>query len=292
MEGSDLSPTYLSTDATAEPVDSEPYTPFQADPTTLPYDSDIIDPSLLTSTSSSALISPQHISPANYLQVSGYSFAPDADVFFDCGCTTLHVPSPADPFLLPIRPRGFSLHANTLRLDFECVLSALLRNCLHLGIPKSQFCADEAESLFYRPVSASLEDTYPVDHEAERLVESTLTLFRTVKHDLRPLSSQITESHHPYIDVLPFRDLRENLVAMQGQIDEDELLHDWFNQATCWGGAKGSRGEGMPWDGRNWEVTDDFLRKWRAVIGGDEGELARGSRWWRDMRGDRIEEVL
>lgn len=124
------------------------------------------------------------------------------------------------------------------------------------------------------------------------MVNNTLTLFRTVKHDLRPLSSQITDSHHPYIDVLPFRDLRENLVAMQGQMDEDEFLHDWFNQATCWGGIKGSKGEGMPWEGRNWEVSEDFLRKWELVIGGDEGDLARSSRWWRQMRGGVAEEVM
>lgn len=163
---------------------------------------------------------------------------------------------------------------------------------MHLGIPKSQFCADESESLFYRPLPSSEEDEDGIEDEASKLVDNTMTLFRTVKHDLRPLSAQITESHHPYIDVLPFRDLRENLVAMQGQIDEDEFLHDWFNQSTCWGGAKGSSGGGMPWEGRNWEVSEDFLRKWEVVTGGDDGELTRGSRWWRQMRGERIEETL
>lgn len=255
---------------------------------------DLIDPSLLSlpSTSQDLIASSQHISPANFLHLATYMLPEDSNVFFDCGCSTLHVPAPASPFLLPVRPRSFSMHANTLRLDFECTLSALLRNCLHLGISKSQFCADESESLFYRPLIQAPEDAEGIENEARDLVDNTLALFRTVKHDLRPLGSQVKESHHPYIDVLPFADLRANLVAMQARIDEDEFLHDWFNQAKCWGGAKGSRGGGMPWEGRNWEVTEDFLRKWAVVTGGDEGELARGSRWWRAVRGERVEEVL
>lgn len=257
---------------------------------------DLIDPSLLHvhSSSPSSPSFSQHISPANFLQVSGFSFLPDTDVFFDCGCSTLHIPAPASPFLLPSRPRAFSLHANTLRLEVECTLSALLKNCLHLGIPKGQFCADESVSLFYRPLlpPVSEADGGSLDNEASKLVSNTLALFRTVKHDLRPSTSQITESHHPYIDVLPFRDLRDNLVVMQGRIDEDEFLHDWLNQATCWGGIRGSRGSGTPWDGRSWEVSEDFLSKWEVITGGSEGELARGSRWWRATRGETVEEVM
>lgn len=138
----------------------------------------------------------------------------------------------------------------------------------------------------------------------------------TLKYDLRPTENQIVKHHHPYIDVLPWRDLRENLMRAaegsgsgpsggdgegsngEGAIDEDEFLHDFFNHATCWGGVAGGAGTGSPWNGRSWEVTETFLAKWAGVVGGDDGELARQSRWWRDFRGEgggdegRVSEVF
>lgn len=212
-------------------------------------------------------------------------------LYFDCGCSSLHIRMPSSPFLLPIRP--INLYINTLRVDVECTLDALLRNCLHLGIPKSLFCSDDSESLFYRPLVTAPDPSEYIPNEAAQLVASTRSMFRSLKYDLRPLDSQIVSSHHPYIDVLPFRDLRENLIRLSTEevIDEDEFLHDFFNHVRCWGGVKGSQGGGTPWEGRSWEASEMFLRKWAVAVGGDDGELTRQSRWWRTMRGERVEEV-
>ena len=217
-----------------------------------------------------------------WLSPSNASPSTSPEIYFDCGCASLHIRMPPSLFLLPPRPP--SPYVNNLRLDIWCVLAACFENCLHLGIPKTAFCADESESNFYRRGEE--------EAESAQLVASMRAMSRTVKYDLRPLDVQITHSHHPYIDILPFRDLRKNLIHMMDQIDEDEFLHDFFNHATCWGGAAGSGGQGMPWDSRNWEASEEFLRKWAAVVGGDEGELTRQSRWWQAMRGERVEEVM
>jgi hypothetical protein len=244
---------------------------------------DFIDPSLLMDGSSSATLDvpPFHLSATDLtptlIQDDGYT----------CKCQLLNPPpQPMANFHPP------SVCLNYLRLDVFCALAALLQNCLHLNIPKSMFCADESDSLFYRPISppASHSNSGPPSPDSEQAVilRNAHTLYRDLKPDLRPLTSQIVVAHHPYIDALPFPSVRHALIQHQGLIDEDEFLHDFFYNAICWGGAKGSRGGGMPWEGRNWELSEYFLSKWKDVVGDDDGEAVRSSRWWRRMRGDPL----
>ncbi|KPM43524.1 hypothetical protein AK830_g3037 [Neonectria ditissima] len=202
-------------------------------------------------------------------------------IFFNCGCPSLHIPAHPTSVLLPVIPDP---HMNTLRIEIMCSLAALLENCLQVGITQRMFCSDDAVSPFYRP---------QIDAPAERatLVASVQSGFRALKFDLRPTRNQIITNHHPFLDVIPFNEVRDNLISCADEIDEDEFFHDSLNHLTCWGSVKGAH-TGSPWDSRSWEASEEFLQKWWLIVGGEDGELTRQSRWWRSLRGERVTELL
>jgi hypothetical protein len=90
--------------------------------------------------------------------------------------------------------------------------------------------------------------------------------------------------HGLYIDCLPFKDFRENLLALRSVepkiFDENDFIQDLDvrDAFRCWGPT--------PWEDRSWEVQPWFLRKWWMIIGGEDGEMATSSRWWRRFRGE------
>ncbi|KAI3318255.1 hypothetical protein HD806DRAFT_526413 [Xylariaceae sp. AK1471] len=176
-------------------------------------------------------------------------------------------------------------YANALRLERLCTVEAMRRNCMMLGITDEMWCLADSVSPFFR---RNTHDSSANDN----LVRSVQGIFQTLKPDLRPCSKQITVGHHPYIDILPFPSVRTNLIKSIGSIDEDEFFHDSLSGLICWGGAGVGRrdrsgvGTGTPWDIRSWEAREWFIQKWWFIVGGEEGELTRQSRWWRALRGE------
>ncbi|KAH8737752.1 hypothetical protein BGZ61DRAFT_438936 [Ilyonectria robusta] len=201
-------------------------------------------------------------------------------VFFNCGCPILHIGVHLSSVLLPVIP---DLRMNTLRIDIMCSLGALLENCLQVGITQRMYCAEDSVSPFYRP---------QIEDPAERadFVESVQRGFRGLHFDLRPTRKQIVTNHHPFLDAIPFTDIRDNLIAYADEIDEDEFFHDSLNHMTCWGSVKGAH-TGSPWDSRSWEASELFLQRWELIVGGEDGQLTRQSRWWRSLRGERVTEI-
>lgn len=142
------------------------------------------------------------------------------------------------------------------------------------------------------------------DKQAEEArVRTVQSIFKTLKPDLRPIKEQITHIHHPVIDCLPFPTLRRNILLSlaNNTFDEDEMCEDLLVGLICWGRAGGgavsrrdlntSTGKapansGTPWDSRSWQAKPWFLRKYWVLLGGEEGELARQSEWWRNVRGE------
>ncbi|KAK2679557.1 hypothetical protein RAB80_004738 [Fusarium oxysporum f. sp. vasinfectum] len=177
-------------------------------------------------------------------------------LFFNCGCPTLHIPNHSREVLLPVIPDPYK---NNLQIDIICIISAMLENW-HTRI-----------RILILKLSSHLSSVDP----------------RTLHFDLRPTRKQVVVNHHPFIDVIPFKDIRDNIIEKMNDMDEDEFFHDSLNHLTCWGGIAGAH-TGTPWDSRSWEATEEFILKWSDIVGGDEGELARNSRWWRSHRGERI----
>lgn len=103
---------------------------------------------------------------------------------------------------------------------------------------------------------------------------------------LRPTQFQRRIPHHPWLDFFPFPNMRDNVIALQDFIDDDDLCHDlmafWDTRNTgasmlVWG---------QPWEPENWEVTPTFLQKWGYLLGGCEGLIMSTNRW-RAKRGEK-----
>jgi len=179
-------------------------------------------------------------------------------------------------------------YANHLRLHTLTLVQACLFNAAHLGIHNLNCCDDTISPLFSPEIGTS-------DHPLA-LAQSLQRTFSYIKRDLRPTVAQVTIPHHPYLDVFPFPEVRSRIIELTAcdppLLDEDAFWADSFNNGiVCWGsistggGVAPPEGGGAPWDTRSWEAKQWFLTKWSFVVGGDEGELARTSKWWRQMRG-------
>ena len=103
---------------------------------------------------------------------------------------------------------------------------------------------------------------------------------------LRPTQCQRRIPHHPWLDFFPFPNMRDNLIAVQDIIDDDDLCHDlmafWDTRNTgatllVWGPS---------WEPENWEVTPAFLQKWGYLLIGCE-DLMRSTNRWRSKRGEK-----
>ncbi|KAL2827161.1 hypothetical protein BDW59DRAFT_144348 [Aspergillus cavernicola] len=104
---------------------------------------------------------------------------------------------------------------------------------------------------------------------------------------LQPTLIQSTTPHHPWLDVLPFPQIRDNLIKAltRGSLDERELCRDLM----VWG-VTGNIGLcmlvwGSPWDPRNWEITELFMRKWGWVLQ-ECPEILVSTNQWRRNRGE------
>jgi hypothetical protein len=180
-----------------------------------------------------------------------------------------------------------NIYASNLRLKQFTTISALRASVESLGLTFDMLSNPDTESPFYR---GSLSKD-----AAEMIIAKEK--FDGVAPHLRPTIAQIRHRHHPYLDALPFPTLRERIIeacSLESPIlDEEDLCDDLEKGGLiCWGSYLGdgnlATGSGAPWDYRSWEAQPWFLRKWWFFIGGSQGELFQQTRWWHEMRGDRL----
>ncbi|KAL2203774.1 hypothetical protein CC79DRAFT_1371804 [Sarocladium strictum] len=196
--------------------------------------------------------------------------------------------------LASVRPKAAVVpdpYANHIRLDSICTLAAMVTLRTQIGLTDDMMCSLDIPSPFYRPIRAS-----GPDNPDQTVVHAVQRMFRALQPDLRPNAEQITVEHPPFIDALPFRSLRRNLVLRRDEIDTEEFLCDLVTGLVCWGGSglgrrdrnasTGNASNGTPWDNRSWEAKIWFLKKYWSILGGEEGELVRQSEWWRGIRGE------
>jgi hypothetical protein len=104
---------------------------------------------------------------------------------------------------------------------------------------------------------------------------------------LRPTKVQRTVPHHPWLDFFPLPKMRDNLIQAGDDWDDDDLCHDIMG---FWNSSAGNAGLlvwGEPWDVKNWELTEAFLKKWQWVVRGCP-ELMNSTNAWRAKRGERL----
>lgn len=131
--------------------------------------------------------------------------------------------------------------------------------------------------------------------------------------------------HAPWIDLIPFRKMRDVLIQQQGRYDHIALLLDLLgdvphletlsssdsfpsprgipeNGRYSLDSIDGDSGNGPsrsgfiiwgdPSDEQNWEITPGFMRKWPWLMKGSE-YLLRSTNKWRDIRDEEpIEQIM
>ncbi|KAH6962729.1 hypothetical protein DER45DRAFT_624841 [Fusarium avenaceum] len=197
------------------------------------------------------------------------------------GCALLTCPRRIHQISSLIRQayEDYSLHAPRpaylqilIRLN---VLNALARNAVCIELPPEGLCRNEAISPFSNN-GPPLPNNPP----------TTTTCFSALK----PTVLQKTVVHHPWIDLLPFPRLRDNMLMHMeaGLVDDDELCEDLLvvddprdlntkPSLIVWGES---------WDSRAWEANPAFLRKWGFLLRGCS-EIIEGTNHWREKRGEK-----
>lgn len=166
----------------------------------------------------------------------------------------------------PVDAESIVITSTSLRL-------AVLTNLQILGIPPTQYTLDSAISPFCSSNSSSSSISRSDAHAS---------MLQQRAPDLTPTRLQREIPHHPYIDVLPFRGLRDNLlVALDcGALDEPELCADIGRHLRVWGR--------LPQLAMSYEWAPEFVEKWAWVL---DGEALSISNFWRAQRGDAPFEV-
>lgn len=169
-------------------------------------------------------------------------------------------------------PRPTDLHV-VIRIN---VMNAMFHNARALGFPTQGICAEEYISPFnmhgpHAPEAASLPRA-------------------SCPESLRPTDVQRRYPHHPWIDLLPFPRLRDNvLLAVEaGLLDEDELCVDVVETEAVWGHEE-SKPALIVWgkasDSGGWEVNPAFVRRWGWLLRGCS-DIVAATNYWRERRGE------
>jgi hypothetical protein len=146
-------------------------------------------------------------------------------------------------------------------------IKALIRNMDVLGLTSDQL-DDEAISAF--------NTTGPYQRDSD----SSLPL------SLRATDIQCTIPHHPWLDLLPFPQMRDNLISAGESFDETQLCLDMKGYGYSDTDHTGLIVWRDPWDPEGWEVTESFARHWGWVLRGC-WDLFRSTNSWRLRRGER-----
>ncbi|KAL4985201.1 hypothetical protein BDW68DRAFT_189872 [Aspergillus falconensis] len=148
------------------------------------------------------------------------------------------------------------------------VFRAFMTNMQTLGMSAGpDWMEDEAIS----PFSTSMPGYLPI----EKLPVS-----------LRPTKLQTSRIHHPWLDFFPFPRIRDNLI-MAGDFDDHPLCEDIMGFWNVTDEACGLLVWGEAHDPRNWEVSENFLRRWPWVVAGCP-ELLESTNRWRTSRGEKM----
>ena len=109
----------------------------------------------------------------------------------------------------------------------------------------------------------------------------------TCPASMRPTYLQLTVEHHPWLDLLPWPVMRDNiLLALENDWDDTDLCRDLVEFCQEPKELTGFIIWGEPWDPSGWEVTAGFFRKWAWSIRGCP-DLLRSTNRWREKRGGK-----
>ena len=176
-------------------------------------------------------------------------------------------------------------------------LETMAHHCYTLGSPRT----DLLLHLIQLNLTKSLmENTRILGLTSEDLHDDALSPFNTagpwpynfgfdeqsLPPSLRPTQIQRTVPHHPWLDLLPAPQMRDNLIHAGESFDEERLCRDIKGWGSVRTGNTGIIVWKDPWDAAGWEVSEAFARNWGWVLWGCE-DLFRSTNYWRAQRGER-----
>jgi hypothetical protein len=78
---------------------------------------------------------------------------------------------------------------------------------------------------------------------------------------LRPTLLQQTVDHHPWIDLFPLPEMRDNILRAGESYDDTWLCYDLVDNRQCLGEWSGLIVWGDPWNPYSWEISEEFAKK-------------------------------
>ncbi|KAL7923749.1 hypothetical protein ACQKWADRAFT_289205 [Trichoderma austrokoningii] len=151
-----------------------------------------------------------------------------------------------------------------------------------IGLSTAHLTDDACESPFFDP--KGIRSCLSADNTPLGRLPKSLT----------PIDLQRSVPHHPWIDILPFPEMRRNLLrleldtdAMASTVsyDADSLCH-WMVGLDAAQKQGGLVVWGDPCDVASWEVTAEFYQHWGWTLKGCV-ELFRSTNAWRVRRGEK-----
>ncbi|KPM39354.1 hypothetical protein AK830_g7206 [Neonectria ditissima] len=104
--------------------------------------------------------------------------------------------------------------------------------------------------------------------------------------NLQPTALQRTVPHHPWIDLFPIPQMRDNILRVYGHLNLDELCDDLLDVKPGLDGKPTLLVWGDPSDPSGWEASPDFLRKYGWMLWGCR-EIFQATNYWRQRRGEK-----
>ena len=164
----------------------------------------------------------------------------------------------------------------------------------NLGSPRSDMLLHLISLNFTR---ALMENTKILGLGPEQLHDDAISPFNTagpwpnaslqsLPITLQPTAIQCSIPHHPWLDLLPIPQLRDNLILAGDFEEETQLCLDMKGDGSPKTASSGIVVWSDPWDPEGWEVTEPFARYWGWVIK-DCSDLAKSTNQWRAKRNER-----
>ncbi|CAH0044596.1 unnamed protein product [Clonostachys solani] len=193
---------------------------------------------------------------------------------------------PADRSRLVKFTQNIVFHSENIQKDvrnFENWMCLLIgspgRDCLFTLIQFNVF-----RSMVSNERDLGLPEACALDDDSISPISDAGYVAQDMPISLRPTLLQRTMTHHPWIDLLPFPNMRDNLLLAGDQYDELALCTAILGCSTNSDGKTGMIVWGEAWNPAGWEFTEEFIRHWAWTLKGCDEFLA-STNSWRQRRG-------
>lgn len=173
-------------------------------------------------------------------------------------------------------------------------LETIALRCYSMGSPRTDLLLDLFQLNFIRAI---MENMRILGLKSDQFHDDAISPFNTagpwqddtlhkLPISLQPTMIQRSTPHHPWLDLLPIPQMRDNLILAGEFEDEMQLCLDMKGSGSKRSGRGGIIVWSDPWDPAGWEVTEAFVHSWGWVIKNCY-DLANSTNRWRAKRNEK-----